>query len=60
MFYDNGVIYQSALAAEMIFLACDYAPINLENIQFVSNEMAQVNLELAILYYYSFSDEWLS
>lgn len=60
MFYDNGVIYQSALAAEMIFLACEYARINFENIQFISNEMAESNLEMAILYYYSHSDERLS
>lgn len=60
MLYDKGVIYQSALAAEMIFLACDYAPINLENIHFVPNEMAQANLELAILYHLAHSDSLLS
>lgn len=47
------VIYQSKQAAKDLFLAFKYAPFDFSNIHYISDEVATANLEMAILYYYS-------
>lgn len=54
MIPSSYIIFQSPKAMDEFYAAGKLAPLKIDDIQYISNEMAAANLEIAILHHEAF------